>query len=95
MLPKRFHHHHARLPLCEMENPFLGGEAVRMSQETDVAFIIQIPQIPHLWSEPSGSLEHTFGNPSSEPVGSCHFIHTERTCLWPSPHGHNSFHLAL
>lgn len=62
-------------------NPFLGGEAVRISQETDAAFIIQISHIPHLWSEPLGSLEYTLGNPSSEVLGSCHFIHTEKTCL--------------
>lgn len=62
-------------------NPFLGGGVVRISQETDAAFIIQVSHILHLWSEPLGSLEYTLGNPSPEVLGSCHFIHTEKTCL--------------
>lgn len=53
-------------------NPFLGGEAVRFSQETDAAFIIQTSHILQLWSEPLGSLECALGNSSSEVLGSCH-----------------------
>lgn len=80
MLPKRFHYHHTRLPLCESGKPLLGWWSGQ-DQSTDAAFIIQVSHILHLWSEPLGSLEYTLGNPSPEVLGSCHFIHPEKTCL--------------